>query len=78
MTVITHRVSEAIDKGREIRTVALDISKAFDRVWHKDLLHKLSSYGISSDVLGIIKSFLSARSLRVVVNGQTSEAHKIN
>ena len=78
LTVITHRVSEALDKGRETRTVALDISKAFDRVWHKGLLHKLSSYGISGDVLAIIKSFLSDRSLRVVVNGQTSEAHKIN
>ena len=32
LTVITHRVSEALDKGRETRTVALDISKAFDRV----------------------------------------------
>ena len=78
LTVITHRVSEALDHGRETRTVALDISKAFDRVWHKGLLHKLSSYGISGDVLGIIESFLSDRSLRVVVNGQTSEAHKIN
>ena len=73
MTVITHRVSEALDKGRETRTVVLDISKAFDRMWHKGVLHKLSSYGICGYVLGIIKSFLSDISLRVVVNGQTSE-----
>ena len=29
-----------------IRAVALDISKAIDRVWHADLLHKLKYYGI--------------------------------
>ena len=29
------------------RAVALDISKAFYRIWHAGLLHKLRSYGIS-------------------------------
>ena len=30
----------ALDEGKEIRVVFCDISKAFDRVWHNDLLHK--------------------------------------
>ena len=33
LTVITHRVSEALDEGFMTRAVALDISKAFDKVW---------------------------------------------
>ena len=78
LTVITHRISEAIAKGNHTRVIALDISKAFDKVWHKGLLHKLSSYGICGNIYAIIKSFLSGRSLKVVVNGQSSESHSIN
>ena len=43
------------------RAVALDISKAFDRVWHAGLLHKLKSYGISGQIFDLISSFLSNR-----------------
>ena len=39
------------------RAVALDISKAFDRVWHAVLLHKLKCYGISGQIFGLISSF---------------------
>ena len=28
------------------RAVALDISKAFERIWHAGILHKFKSYGI--------------------------------
>ena len=38
--------------------MALDTSKAFDRVWHAGLLHKLKSYGISGQIFGLISSFL--------------------
>ena len=34
--------------------LALDISKAFDRVWHASLLHKRKSYGISGWIFGLI------------------------
>ena len=78
LTVISHRISQALDNGFESRAIALDISKAFDKVWHKGLLLKLASYGISGTVLSTIKSFLSNRSLNVVINGQKSQAHSIN
>ena len=32
---------KALDEGKEVRAVFLDISKAFDRVWHESLLFKL-------------------------------------
>ena len=49
--------------------MALDISKAFDKVWHAGLLHKLKSYGISGQIFSLMSSFLSNRHLRVVLNG---------
>ena len=52
------------------RAVALDISKAFDRAWHAGLLHKLKSYGISGQIVGLIYSFLGNRRLRVVLDGR--------
>ena len=41
LTEIYNEFCKAVNKGKEIRVVFLDISKAFDRVWHKGLLHKL-------------------------------------
>ena len=43
--------------------MALDISKAFDWVWHAGLLHKLKSYGTSGQIFGLISSFLSNKQL---------------
>ena len=57
--------------------MALDISKAFDRVWHAGLLHKLKSYRISGQIFGLI-SFLSNRRLRVVLDGKSSQEYPVN
>ena len=51
----------------------LDISKAFDRIWLPCLIFKIKSFGISGDLLELIKKFLSNRFQRVVLNGQKSE-----
>ena len=50
----------------------LDISKAFDKVWHKGFLFKLETIGMSGNLLKLFQSFLSDRQQRVVVNGQHS------
>ena len=60
------------------RAVALNISKAFDRVCHAILLHKLKSYGISGQIFGFISSFLSNRWLRVVLDGKSSQEYPVN
>lgn len=44
------------------RVIILDVSKAFDKGWHRELLHKFSNYYIS--FLKIIKLFLSDRSMK--------------
>ena len=70
LTVVSDRNARVFNRSQTIRAVALDISKAFDRVWHAGLLHKLKSYGISGQIFGLISSFLSNRRLRVVLDGK--------
>ena len=67
-----HSFLEAVDNGKEVRVVFCDISKAFDRVWHKGLLHKLACMGISGSLLQWFQSYLSNRRQRVVLNGVES------
>ena len=62
----------------DVRGVFLDISKAFDKVWHKGLLFKLKSYGIEGELLSLLECYLSNRQQRVVLNVQTSYWRKIN
>ena len=58
--------------------MALDISKAFDRVWHASLLHKLKSYGILGQIFDLIYSFLSNKRLRVVLDAQSAQEYPVN
>ena len=58
--------------------MALNISKAFDRVWHASLFHKLKSYGVSGHILGLISSFLGKRRLQVVLDGKSSQEYPVN
>ena len=60
---VSDRFARAIKRFGATRAVALHISKAFDRVCHAGLLHKLKSYGISGQIFGLISSFLSNRGL---------------
>ena len=56
----------------------LDIRKAFDRVWHKGLLFKLNSIGISGNVLAWFKGYLSDRYQRVCIRNATSTWKQVN
>ena len=70
---ITHEIYQSFDDNREVRTVFLDISKAFDKVWQKGLIYKFKQNGISSNILNTIINFISFRKQRVVLNGQVSQ-----
>ena len=56
-----------------MRSNFLDISKAFDKVWHEGLIFKLETFGISGNLLKLFQSFLCDRQQRVVLNGQYSK-----
>ena len=47
LTVVSDRIARVFKRSEATQVVALDISKAFNRVWHADVLHKIKSYGIS-------------------------------
>ena len=53
LVYITHPVCATFEEfpSRETRAVFLDISKAFDKVWHDCLILKLRNYGISGSFL---------------------------
>ena len=78
LTVVYDRIARAFNRSGGTRAVALDISKAFDRVWHAGLLHKLKPYGISGQVFGLISSFLNNRQLQVVLEGKSSREYPVN
>ena len=71
LLAITHEIFDC-NPSPEVRSVFLDISKAFDKVWHEGLLYKLKSMGISGQLYNLLENYLSGRFQRVVLNGQTS------
>ena len=78
LTVASDRIARAFNRSGANQAVALDISKAFDRIWHAGLLHKLKSYGISGQIFGLISSLLSNRQLRLVLDGISSQEYPVN
>ena len=64
---------KALDEEKEVRAIFCDISKAFDRVWHKGLLFKPQNVGISGYLLQWFSSYLSGRKQRVVIPGASSD-----
>ena len=75
---MSDRIARAFNRSGPTQAVALDISKAFDRVWHAGLLHNLKSYGISGQIFGLISSFLSNRRLQVILDGKSSQEYPAN
>ena len=72
---LVNEIHEAFEdpKSLEVRAVFLDISKAFDKVWHEGLLHKLKQNGISGKLLNFFHSYLENRKQRVALNGFVSD-----
>ena len=73
LTFLYNTFCQALDAGKEVMTVVCDIRKAFDRVWHAGLLHKLRSIGISGELLKWLSSYLVGRKQRVVFHGVESQ-----
>lgn len=69
LLLLYDEIVKNLDKGKDVRFIFCDVSKAFDRVWHMGLLYKLRKYGIKGNLLNWFKSYLSDRQQRVGVNG---------
>ena len=66
---------ESCESPYEVRAIFLDISKAFDKVWHQGLLFKLQQNGITGKCLSFFKNYLSNRNYRVALNGSLSDCY---
>ena len=71
---IVHEINSSFDCNPtiDVSGVFLDISKAFDKVWHEGILFKLKTYGVNAKVLNLLTNYLHERYQRVVLNGKTS------
>ena len=74
LTELMCDISEKLDEGKEVDAIFLDFSKAFDKVDHMKLLHKLDRIGVNSQVTRWVQSLLTGRSQTVVVDGYESSS----
>ena len=78
LSAITYEIFSSFDDNYEFRGVFLDIPKAFDKVCHEGIIHKLKRNGISGDLLSRMKEFLKNGKRRVIRNGQCLSWVNIN
>ena len=74
---ITDDIFHFFDNDLEARRVFMGIPKAFDKVWHDELLYKLKQNRIRDKLLCLLVDFLENRQQRVVLNGQLSSWTKV-
>ena len=77
VTYLYNSICKALDDGLEFRVVFFDISKAFDKVWHKGLVFKLRRAGIRGKLLAWFSDYLSNRLQRVIVPGGVSKLRHV-
>ena len=65
-------IHSSLNINLDVRSVFLDMPKAFDKVWHEGLLFKLKQNGINGELLNLLKSYLANRNQRVLLDGSES------
>ena len=75
---LVEELARNTSQGRQTDLILLDFSKAFDRVNHMKLLHKLHQHGVRGNTLSWIKAFLTGRSQTVVLEGESSSEIPVN
>ena len=57
---IIHEIQTVFDENPtvDVRGVLLDLSKAFDKVWHDGIIFKLKAYGVEGELLSLLKNYL--------------------
>ena len=57
LAVLSDRIAGAFNRSGSTRALALDISKAFDRVWRASIIYKRKSYVILGQIFGLFLLF---------------------
>ena len=57
---VIHEIQTAFDENPtvDMRGVFLDLSRAFDKVWHDGIIFKLKAYGVEGELLSLLKNYL--------------------
>ena len=74
---IYHNICLSLENREDIWTVFCDISKAFDKVWHRGLLKKIKSLWNFREFVALIENYLSDRNQNVVLQNNLSEVGNI-
>ena len=65
---IFDNIYNAIDKGNKVQLVLLDMSAAFDTISYEILLDRLEEIGIADKALDLLKSYITNRTYRTLIN----------
>jgi len=68
----TQEIADSLDQGQHTDVIVIDFSKAFDKVDHHKLVHKLKHMGVNPYITTWIKDFLHNRSQQVLVENKVS------
>ena len=71
-------ISKNLQEGRQTDILTMDFAKAFDKVNHSLLIHKLRYYGIDGKTTRWIQNWLEDRQQTVVLDGVSSEAVNVD
>ena len=77
LVITVQEIVKRLAKGSQVDIILLDFAKAFDKVPHARLLHKLSYYGVNHNTVTWIKSFLKNRNQNVVLEGAKSTSAQV-
>ena len=67
-------LTSSLDEGQQVDILVMDFAKAFDKVCHSLLIHKLHHYGIRGKVNSWIKGWLANRTQSVVIDSEHLES----
>ena len=70
-------ICSALDRNITTQAIFFDISKAFDKVWHRGLIAKMKAIGIKRQLLAWFEDYLSNRKQAVVIAGEISSYQTI-
>ncbi len=73
MISICNLLYKGLENVDEFIDVFMDLTKAFDNVWHKGLIFKIEKYGIKGNLLKWLTSYLTYRKQKVVINDNSSD-----